>query len=481
MRTPCALLSAAVGLSVTLPASAVDRLVPGTYATIQAAIDAAANGDHVVVADGTYTGVGNVNIDTLGKSIVVRSANGPEQCILSGMDVLGDHAFVLNSHEPPSTSINGFTIEHFHTTHAEPGAIRVLDASVELKNLIYRHNSTALGDGGPTVSGSALYVEGTPVNRFCQYIENEGAPVMLADGTMYILNSVFDGNVARGSAAGAAENHSFLLIFFSQLRNNSVTADTGVAKGGAVAHFGNALDLTDCHFDSNSATGPDGGLGAAVYLENNAVINGNTFRNHAGAHSGGTVAIVSTGQGFSVTMSGSIESSSVGGLLVNQDAGAITMNLHSGVFCNNAPYDINGDVAFFGSPTFCAPGDVNGDGTVDVEDRVVFCGALGSDAGEPAYLPGADMNDDGAIDEIDQQLFNDILPTCLGDLVASGTFAPPGDGMIDGADLAILLGAWGNNASCADLVNSKTFAAPPDGVVDGADLAVLLGAWGQCR
>ena len=43
-----------------------------------------------------------------------------------------------------------------------------------------------------------------------------------------------------------------------------------------------------------------------------------------------------------------------------------------------------------------------------------------------------------------------------------------GDGFVNGADLAMLLGQWGSPGS-ADLTG--------DGVVDGADLAILLGAW----
>jgi len=44
------------------------------------------------------------------------------------------------------------------------------------------------------------------------------------------------------------------------------------------------------------------------------------------------------------------------------------------------------------------------------------------------------------------------------------------DGDVDGADLAILLGAWGRCASCpADL--------DANGTVDAADLAILLGTW----
>lgn len=72
-------------------------------------------------------------------------------------------------------------------------------------------------------------------------------------------------------------------------------------------------------------------------------------------------------------------------------------------------------------------------------------------------------------------------PPCPGDLVDSKTFLPPPDGIVDGADLAILLGEWGvNPGSFADLVTSATFEPPPDGIVDGADLAILLGAWGAC-
>lgn len=46
------------------------------------------------------------------------------------------------------------------------------------------------------------------------------------------------------------------------------------------------------------------------------------------------------------------------------------------------------------------------------------------------------------------------------------------NGVIDAADLAVFLGAWGTNFC--------PFDADHSGTVDGADLAVLLGAWGNC-
>ncbi len=70
---------------------------------------------------------------------------------------------------------------------------------------------------------------------------------------------------------------------------------------------------------------------------------------------------------------------------------------------------------------------------------------------------------------------------CLADIVSNTTFQPPPDGVVDGADLAYLLGAWGPNpGSPADIVSNVTFQPPPDGVVDGADLAYMLGSWGRC-
>ncbi|MFG0273632.1 MAG: hypothetical protein ACF8QF_01105 [Phycisphaerales bacterium] len=44
-----------------------------------------------------------------------------------------------------------------------------------------------------------------------------------------------------------------------------------------------------------------------------------------------------------------------------------------------------------------------------------------------------------------------------------------GDGAVNGADLGLLLGAWGSASPCFDLTG--------DGVTDGADLGLLLGAW----
>jgi hypothetical protein len=50
-----------------------------------------------------------------------------------------------------------------------------------------------------------------------------------------------------------------------------------------------------------------------------------------------------------------------------------------------------------------------------------------------------------------------------------------GNGQVDGADLAAILGAWGGSA------NGKSGAdVNADGSIDGSDLAQVLSAWGPC-
>ena len=96
--------------------------VPGQYATIQAAIDAAFRGDEVIVAPGTYLESINFNA----KAITVTSLGGPG---VTTIDAQGtDRVVHCTNGEGPDTILAGFTITG-GLDHSNGGGMRIDNGS----------------------------------------------------------------------------------------------------------------------------------------------------------------------------------------------------------------------------------------------------------------------------------------------------------------------------------------------------------------
>ena len=111
--------------------------VPGDYPTIQAGIDAAVDGDTVLVANGIWTGDGNKNLDFGGKAITVTSENGAENCIIN---CEGDgRGFYFGNGEGENSEVSGFTITNGFDV--DGGGLYCYNASPTITNCTINSNA----------------------------------------------------------------------------------------------------------------------------------------------------------------------------------------------------------------------------------------------------------------------------------------------------------------------------------------------------
>src|SRR5262245_10997632 len=143
---------ACVCVPVSFVAAQATLVVPGTHATIQAAIAAAQPNDTVLVMPGTYL----ERIDFLGKAITVRSAAGAAATTIDGNQLGSVVTFTTN--ETPSSVLEGFTITHGQGAtivgqRSAAGGIQCVGASPTIRRCVIQVN---WGGAGASVGGTLM-------------------------------------------------------------------------------------------------------------------------------------------------------------------------------------------------------------------------------------------------------------------------------------------------------------------------------------
>ena len=262
--------------------------VPGDYATIQAAVDAAAaGGDIIILADQVFNGAGNYDIDFNGKILTLRSDGlNPDNCTIDCQH--NDRFFKIDQGE--TITLQGITVKNGYKVGTSNdgigGAVFCNDtASLIARHCIFKDNTAQYG--------GALYVDdySTLLLSDCQFSGNRasttGGAIDSWSFSATITNCQFNSNSANIRGGAVYTDHAALTTFEKCIFTSNSTDANGSthSDGGAVFLTHSTARFCNCAFISNQVDK----RGGAVYTTDITSFINCTFTLNVGSYQGGAV------------------------------------------------------------------------------------------------------------------------------------------------------------------------------------------------
>jgi hypothetical protein len=262
-RAAAGFLTAVLALLLIAPAVAGRVLIVnprggGDYPTIQGAISGSSDGDSILLVNATFRGLGNRDLDFLGKEITIASqGNDPSQCIINCEGSVGapHSAFLFRRGEGSGSILQGIKIVNGYSSRG--GAILCRDSSPTLRGLVISNNAAEEG-GGIACERASPWIESCVFER--NFVVNNGGGILCGTGfgdnaAPAIHNCTFTNNDAF-AGGGIHCAYSYPEILGCTFRENTAVS------GGALSCYLATPAVNSCLFQANSAT-----VGGAVWCE----------------------------------------------------------------------------------------------------------------------------------------------------------------------------------------------------------------------
>lgn len=261
--------------------------VPGDYATIQEALNAANNNDEIIVAAGTYY----ENIVWPATTGIQLIGSGQESCIIDGSNISNVIRFQedLGGIIGNATLIKGFTITNGSAPdeymYKNGGGLYVNFSSPTFENITFTGNEANYAEGG------AIYCR-TPNNEisikpvFKNITVTNNTALFRGGGAMFwfckptIINSRFTDNSSWSGGGIAAWNDCIVTISNTKIENNTaiIIDNPSSGRGGGIdAQISSTLILDHVSISGNIATNAGG---AMLYADGNHTFTNVTIANN---------------------------------------------------------------------------------------------------------------------------------------------------------------------------------------------------------
>jgi len=286
------------------------RYVPSDYPTIQAGIDAALEGDTVLVAGGLYTGAGNRDLDFNGRNLLVTSENGPAATVIDCEGSLSDphRGFIFRSGEDSTSVVRGFMIRHGYAYGVWPencggGIYCYLSSPAIVENWITDNTACHSGGGIYSFHGSASLVDnvisgntayGVGGGIFCDWYPrftidgntimantgSSGGGIVCSHCSARIVGNVIKWNTATAGAGGGILSWSSSPLIIENL----ITENTGV-EGGAICCENPSIPAVEHNLIADNTAAEKGG--GILCVSSSPSLDGNTIAGNQAAQGGG--------------------------------------------------------------------------------------------------------------------------------------------------------------------------------------------------
>ena len=233
-----------------------------TYASIQAALDAASDGDVVHICEGTFEEnlsiTRDVELQGVGASVSIIDGNDDGPVV--GVDTPGVHLTIrgLTLRNGVATMVSDIGVE-------AGGGIEAWNAaSLEVEDCVIEYNEAELGGGifGPESGNTSL--RDTTLTRNAATAESGGGAFLQSapDGTIDIDGCEFSDNRAKISGGGIAFDNFTATIAAASITDTLIDGNVAVSEdgfGGGIANVAE-LSLSNVTISNNKAD-----LGGGVY------------------------------------------------------------------------------------------------------------------------------------------------------------------------------------------------------------------------